>query len=238
MLIYKITNKLNGKCYIGQTTRTVNERVREHLKESKKDSEYTIHRAIRKYGIDNFNIEILEDNVIDIDSLNKLEIFYIAKFGSFGERGYNMTEGGYSGVHLKGELSPWYGRKHTEETRKKISEAHKGKKFTEEHLKNMSKVRKGMINHFKDIPRTEEVKKKISETKKRNNKSFSGENNHNYGKHPSEETKKKMSEAKKGRYSGKNNPNYGKHRVLTEENKQKIRDGMARWKLTKESQNV
>lgn len=87
-IIYKITNKVNNKSYIGQTRYTIEFRWRQHI--HKKDDTY-FHRAIRKYGIENFSIEVLEE--CDYSRLNEREIFYIAKYNTFKE-GYNLTIGG------------------------------------------------------------------------------------------------------------------------------------------------
>lgn len=87
-IIYRITNKVNGKSYIGQTRYTLEFRWRQH--QHKSDNTY-FHNAIRKYGKDNFTIEILEEcNISDLDSK---EIFYIAKYDTFNN-GYNLTIGG------------------------------------------------------------------------------------------------------------------------------------------------
>lgn len=87
--IYRITNKVNGKSYIGQTRNTVEFRWRQHI--NAKDNKY-FHKAIKKYGVENFKIETLECcNVEDLDSK---EIYYIAKYNTFGENGYNLTKGG------------------------------------------------------------------------------------------------------------------------------------------------
>lgn len=87
-IIYKVTNKVNGKSYIGQTRYTLEFRWRQH--QHKKDNTY-FHNAIRKYGVENFNIEILEE--CNYEDLNSKEIFYIAKFDTF-KNGYNLTIGG------------------------------------------------------------------------------------------------------------------------------------------------
>lgn len=87
-IIYKITNKVNGKSYIGQTRYTLEFRWKQH--QHKKDNTY-FHNAIHKYGIDNFDIEVLEE--CNIEDLNSREIFYIAKFDTFNN-GYNLTIGG------------------------------------------------------------------------------------------------------------------------------------------------
>ena len=106
----------------------------------------------------------------------------------------------------KDKSNPLYGKKLSEETKRKMSEAHKGIRFSEETKLKMSKSRKG-------IQFSEEHKKKISEAKKGKQ---AGKNNPMYGKKLSEETKRKISEAHKG----KNHPLYGKHH--SEETKKKI----------------
>lgn len=86
--IYKITNKVNNKSYIGQTRYTVEFRWRQH--QHKKDKTY-LHNAIHKYGIENFTVETLEE--CEFEDLNSREIFNIAKYDTF-RNGYNMTIGG------------------------------------------------------------------------------------------------------------------------------------------------
>ena len=86
--IYKITNKVNGKSYIGQTRYTVEFRWRQH--QHKKDNCY-FHNAIHKYGVENFTVETIEE--CNVEDLNSREIFYIAKYDTFNN-GYNLTIGG------------------------------------------------------------------------------------------------------------------------------------------------
>ena len=76
--IYKITNDINGKIYIGQTTRTVEKRWKEHLYLAKKDSSLYLHRSMRKYDARNFSIEIIGISS-NIDTLNKYEQRVITK---------------------------------------------------------------------------------------------------------------------------------------------------------------
>lgn len=87
-IIYKITNKVNNKSYIGQTRYTIEFRWRQHL--HKKDNTY-FHNALHKYGAENFTIDILEE--CDVNHLNEREMFYIAKYDTFNN-GYNLTLGG------------------------------------------------------------------------------------------------------------------------------------------------
>lgn len=86
--IYKITNKVNGKSYIGQTRYTIEFRWRQH--QHKKDKSY-FHNAIHKYGVENFIVETIEE--CNVEDLNSKEIFYIAKYNTFND-GYNLTIGG------------------------------------------------------------------------------------------------------------------------------------------------
>lgn len=92
-LIYIIKNKINDKVYIGQTTSNLKTRFSQHCKKSTiNNRHYKIYNAIKKYGRDNFYIELLENN-IPLVELNEKEIEYIEKYDSF-KNGYNSTKGG------------------------------------------------------------------------------------------------------------------------------------------------
>ena len=58
--IYKITNLINNKIYIGKTKKDIETRFKEHLQNAINDCQYNLSKAIRKYGIDNFNIEMID----------------------------------------------------------------------------------------------------------------------------------------------------------------------------------
>lgn len=92
--IYKIENLLNHKCYIGQS-KNIEKRLNRHKNEPfNPDShsyDYPLYRAIRKYGIENFSFEVLEECLVS--ELNEKEIFYIKKYDTF-YNGYNQTLGG------------------------------------------------------------------------------------------------------------------------------------------------
>lgn len=89
MDIYKITNSVNGKIYIGLTTKTAQERFKQHMDLSRR-SDYAIHRAMRKYGKENFTVEILE-RCSSVDELIKRESYWIKFYNSMNPRvGYNM----------------------------------------------------------------------------------------------------------------------------------------------------
>jgi len=81
MIIYKATNKINGKCYIGKTTKTLECRKKQHIQSSNK-SKYYFHRAISKYGTDNFEWEEIE-NCNDEKILSEREDFWINKYGDY-----------------------------------------------------------------------------------------------------------------------------------------------------------
>ena len=135
------------------------------------------------------------------------EQYYIKVFKTLWPNGYNLSEGG------DGVLP-------SEETRRKMSNSHKGKippnkgiPMSEEQKKKLSKLLKGRNAWNKGIPMSEEQKKKLSEINK-------GQIPPNKGKHHSEESKKKMSDAHKGLQAGEKHPMFGKHH--SEEPKQKI----------------
>lgn len=90
--IYSITNNINQKQYIGLTRRSnPYDRWKEYLKDSKSNSQCNIHRAIRKYGENNFKFRVIEE--CNDDKVEEREIYYIQKFNTFYE-GYNPTLGG------------------------------------------------------------------------------------------------------------------------------------------------
>lgn len=97
MLIYKITNKINNKCYIGQTIKTAEERWKEHKRSININHpnciNKTLYKAMRKYGIENFTFEVLQDNIENFEQLDKAEIYWIDYYNSF-IKGYNETFGG------------------------------------------------------------------------------------------------------------------------------------------------
>lgn len=94
--IYKITNILNGKLYIGQTIQDVKERFYQHCATecSSEVLNMAIHKAIKKYGKNNFTLEVIEE--IDSTELNDRERYWIKFYDSFNN-GYNSTIGGQDG---------------------------------------------------------------------------------------------------------------------------------------------
>lgn len=95
MIIYKITNRINGKVYIGLTTESLQKRWKGHLQAYKSCNRH-LYQSMRKYGIENFTIEEI-DNTDSFEELGKLERKYIKEYNSQNpEKGYNITSGGES----------------------------------------------------------------------------------------------------------------------------------------------
>lgn len=90
--IYKITNNINGKVYIGQSIR-IEERWADHLTAN---DDWQIHQAIKKYGANNFTFEVIEE--CPQEDLDDREMYWISYYNSF-KKGYNMTLGGEGGFH-------------------------------------------------------------------------------------------------------------------------------------------
>lgn len=109
--IYIVTNKVNGKRYIGQTVRKMHQRKREHLNDAVNGSTVALHKAIRKYGEDSFLWDVVHDNVPNHD-MNELEQFLIFKLKTNKRMfGYNMTIGGQT------MINPWSNDGHREHIR-------------------------------------------------------------------------------------------------------------------------
>lgn len=99
MLIYLVTNKINGSVYVGQTTLSLEQRKSYHERESLCKSRKTIkfHNALLKYGFDNFEWKVLRECASQ-DELDHYEQFYISQYNACNRvRGYNLKLGGRSG---------------------------------------------------------------------------------------------------------------------------------------------
>ena len=203
-IVYKYTNKINGKIYIGQTCRTIKERAGYHGNRYKGCSKFW--SAIQKYGWDNFTPEIIAEG-LSSNEASKIEIYYIKKYDSVNY-GYNILEDNieFSNKYrnkisnamkesplnekrkqslkesMKGSRNPFYGKHHTEETKQKIRAAKIGKKLTEEHKR---KISQNNARSFLGKHHTEDTKKKMRALK--------------IGKKQTEEHKRKVREALKGR---------------------------------------
>lgn len=207
--IYRIVNKVNGKCYVGQAG-CIEERIERHwsLLERSKDVRF-LQNAYNKYGKDNFYYEVLEE--CTIDKLDDKEIYWISYYKSNNRKyGYNLTEGG-SGSR---------GYKWSEESRKKLSESCKGRIVSEETKSKISKSlignqrSKGNTSVWKGKHLPEETRKKISESLRNPTddirKRMSNAQKNRFNKQGvSEETKKKMSDSRKGKFVGRKHINNG-----------------------------
>lgn len=98
MEIYKITNKINNKIYIGKVyNRSTIERFKRHCNDAKPNARSLVDRAIYKYGKENFIVEVI-DKANSLDELDNKEKFWISKYNSIDKNiGYNLTLGGDGG---------------------------------------------------------------------------------------------------------------------------------------------
>lgn len=179
--IYKITNKINNKCYIGQSI-NIERRFEEH-KNTNRTSKY-LHRAMIKYGIDNFKFEIIE--ICHKEELSEKEKYWINYYHSISPYGYNLTDGGDGGNTFRyrteeqmeetkkkisnavsGENNGFFGKHHSEKTKEKLKQINIGKKLSQE---TKNKISESLQNHIV----TNSTKQKISEATKKqwNNKEF------------------------------------------------------------------
>lgn len=150
--IYKITNTVNNKVYIGQTIRTVEERYQRHLYEARCHTNRPLYDSMNHHGVDNFTVEILVE--APNERLNELEAFYISEYNSTDPAaGYNLTTGGDScRVCLSEEA----------EARRvaKIVAARKGTKQSKETIEKR-------IARLKGQKRTAEQRQRFSESQKK-----------------------------------------------------------------------
>lgn len=221
--IYKITNQINGKIYIGKHST-------DNLDDGYMGSGILIRKAEKKYGIENFTKEYLAFCDTE-EKLNWFEKFYIKKYKA-RQVGYNLTDGGDGSLghidsdeaRLKKSLShkgvkrgprseetkQKLRKPKSEETKRKISEAQK--QYCKEH------GNQNAGNHYVLGPMTDEHKQKISKALM-NNTNGKG----NKGHHPSLETRKLQSEKHKGKTPWNKN-GQPKYKWLTPDGEIKIMD--------------
>lgn len=223
--IYIIENLINGKVYVGKTS-DVKKRWAKHKSNARRYVNRRLYDSMNFYGYDNFLVSVIDESDCENDINNK-ERFYIEFYKStFKEFGYNMTPGGDGGNTISHyneiQMSEYLGKlkklrsgsnfKHTEETKKIMSEEATGRKLSEEtknkisekikskinsgeYKPNISGLKKGQLGKFKH---SEASRKKISDCRK--NKTY----DEIYGGKKSILIKNKHSEA----WMGSKNPNY------------------------------
>lgn len=180
--IYKITNLINSKYYIGM-------HVSNSFTNNYMGSGSLIKKAISKYGIENFSKEILACS-FNREYLAELEEMFITQELVNDKNCYNLKLGGVGG---------WIQKSPTPDTREKISKALKGRAFSEQHRENLSKAssyksqshKEKISKALKGRSFSDEHKKHLKE----NHADFSGSSNPFFGKKHSEETKCKLRNA-------------------------------------------
>lgn len=139
--VYKITNKVNNKVYIGITSKGISARWKEHIYNAEHGCPFKLHNAIRKYGRDNFSVELI-DFCNSWNELTEKEKMYIEQYKSLqDEFGYNLTEGG----------DGTFGRLHSEETKDKIRQKAIGREVSDDtrlKLSEAGKIRTEAKNNY------------------------------------------------------------------------------------------
>ena len=183
--IYKITNKINNKIYIGQTIKErATDRFSQHrylARHLDQDNGISyLHRAMNLYGIDNFNFEVIEE--IENSLLNEREKYWIKFYNSIIPNGYNITDGGAG--------TAGYSRPQSLEEKEKRKNSNI--KFYESH----PEAKKEISLRTKALWENEEYRNKVTESNKKfyseHPDMFKGENNPMYGKKHTEQSLEKI----------------------------------------------
>ncbi len=190
MLVYLITNNINGMRYVGQTTKSLDARWYDHTHIRNRPSCSYLHNAIDKHGFQNFIIECLVE-VRTKEEMDFYECALIKALGTKAPDGYNLTDGGdgvagyiFTDEQRRKVSEGQIGRKMSEKAKAKLLERNKGNKFSlgvkmpEEHRLKLIAINTGS-------KRSEEVLDRMSKA--------------HIGKKHTEETKRKMSESAKRR---------------------------------------
>jgi group I intron endonuclease len=191
--IYKLTNTINGKSYIGQTIDPPYKRWCKY-KNMHCSAQPKLYRALKKYGSDSFIYETIDTTAPNQTELDNLENKYIIQFDSI-KNGYNCKTGGGNG-------------KHSEETKQKMSKSHTGIKHTSESKQKMSRIQLDLWGRPNSPKRHNALKgtRLSTDTKQKLSNALRGENHPMFGKAHSEATKQKMSDVQ----SGSKNHMFGK----------------------------
>jgi group I intron endonuclease len=248
MIIYKATNIINGKVYIGKTKYTLENRKSEHFKKAK-NPKLLFHKALKKYGSDKFDWEVVFECNDELE-LNNAEIKFISEYNSI-ECGYNLTTGGEGGYTFSKDVlacigkhtkirndkfgNPFKGRQHSDKTKQLLSEKAKLRYQTKEHpLKGVSisdNLKKVISKKVKKWLETNEPAMKgkthSNEAKEAMRKArvdwYKKNTNGFKGKTHTDEVKKQISESTMGRVS----PN--KDKELSETHKENLSKAQTQW---------
>jgi group I intron endonuclease len=168
-VIYKITNTVNGKVYVGQTCAPLERRWREHKGDARTRTTCRyLHAAMRKYGYENFTIEVV-DRSDSRDELAEKEIAWIAKLDAMNpEKGYNCTSGGTACVHGPSSKARVKGRKWTEYAKAKriaTMRANGGWKHTPERAAAVGNRRRGVKASLESRDKMRESQRKLQKGK-------------------------------------------------------------------------
>ena len=218
--IYQITCNQTGKRYVGQTRRkTIEQRWKEHVKHAvQKNGRSKFSAAIRKYGAEAFSWVILEECIIE--QLNDREIHWIKLLDTLNN-GLNLNEGGKAPVWSEeskrrfsethpcrgkfGKNHPAFGHRHTEETKKRLSDTGRGRKRSQESIRKSTEKITGNKNVWYGKSFTVEHRQKMSAAHKGKKRSVAEMKNcleaahiANRGRVQTDEEKRKRSESLQG----------------------------------------
>ena len=191
MIVYKITNTINNKVYVGISSKDSKTRFSWHLRDCKKGVKKKLYTAMRELGLENFQIEVLEE-CHDKEEIKLKEEYYIQI--------YNCYENGYNASPKSGGV-----KQHSLATRQKMSIKAQGRKLSDEGRKKRSDALKKFwqtktaeeMHLFSESVKGRNAGRKMSETFKKNC------SERMKGVKLSEETKAKMSASRKGRILAK-----------------------------------
>jgi group I intron endonuclease len=207
--VYCLTSP-SGKRYVGFTSAGADQRWAAHVRDAKSDSDFPLHRAIRKYGPESFTRTLLERMTTEAGA-KRAEQLWIKELGTF-VGGYNATLGGdgntgwIPSAETRARMSESQrGRKHSPETRAKMAESKRGVVFSQDTCAKISKATRGK-------KRSLEACAKIGDAKR--------------GTKHSPETRARMSASAIGRvFSPEHCANLSKAATLREANKKLKREG-------------
>lgn len=200
-IIYKITNKINRYIYIGQTIHSLDCRWKNHIRAANRGSKVYFHKAIKKYGKDNFIVEqIAEAN--SKEELNKLEINLIKQYDCLAPNGYNTSTGGEGGNNFCNNPNIALIKKHMSEGRQNYFKSKKwieeDRKICSEHHREAALNPNGIIQSkkYKEKMRTICIGRKHSKATREKMSKIQ------LGKEIPKDARKRQSSIRKNRYLG------------------------------------